>query len=369
MRIPLIDLSLQYQKLAPEINEKLIELMKKGEFILGGELKLFEEEFAQYCGSKYAVGVGSGTDALFLSLLACGIGPEDEVIVPANTFAATVEAICFVGAKPILIDADPENYNLDLNLLEKAITEKTKAIIPVHLFGQMTDMDKLMAIGQKHNLLIIEDACQAHGAEYKNKKAGSFGITGCFSFYPSKNLGAFGDGGIITTDNAEINEKLKMLRNHGERQKYLHEIRGFTSRLDNLQAAVLRIKLKYLDDGNAARNKWAGLYTQILKETSLTTPRIEPWAKHVFYLYVVRSQKRDELLSFLKEKEIFAGIHYPSPIHLLPAFRDLGYQEGDFPVSEKFAKEIISLPMFPELTENAVRTVVDAVKEFEKLSL
>lgn len=368
MKIPLVDLRSQYQNLSQEINEKVIQVMRKGDFILGEELKLFEEEFAKYCHSHYALGVGSGTAAIQLALLACKIGPGDEVITAANTYAATVEAIYLVGAKPVLIDIDLNNYNLDLSCLEKAITPKTKAIIPVHLYGQPVDMQKLIEIAQAHNLLIIEDACQAHGAEYKKKKAGSFGNISAFSFYPGKNLGAYGDGGAVVTNNEELAEQIKMMRDHGQKQKYFHQVKGFNSRLDTIQAAILRVKLKYLDDWNKKRNKWAQFYTNLLKETSLTTPKIESWAYHVFHLYVVRCEKRDALLNFLKTREIGAGIHYPIPIHLLEAFEDLGHKKGDFPMTEKAANEIISLPMFPELTEEKINYIVETIKEFEKLS-
>ncbi|MFH1671316.1 MAG: DegT/DnrJ/EryC1/StrS family aminotransferase [Candidatus Portnoybacteria bacterium] len=366
MKVPLIDLQLQYKQIEPEIQAVIKKVLDNANFILGEEVKLFEEEFARYCGSRFAVGVASGTDALLLSLLARGIGKEDEVITVANTFAATAEAICWTGAKPVLIDIDPDNYNLDLNLLERAITKKTKAILPVHLFGRPVDMGKLMEIANRNNLLVIEDACQSHGAKYKEKKVGSFGLAGCFSFYPSKNLGAFGDAGMVTTNSEEIYGKIRILRNHGEKQKYFHETKGFNSRLDNLQAAVLRVKLKYLDEWNKTRNKWAQLYTSLLEGTSLITPRIEPQLCHVFHLYVVRSKKRDKLLNFLKEREIYAGIHYPIPIHLLPAFKNLGYKEGDFPIAERYAREIISLPMFPELTEEKINYIVEIIKEFEK---
>ena len=365
MKIPLVDLQAQYKKIAGEINEKISHVIQKGDFILGEELELFEKEFANYCGTNYAVGVGSGNDALILSLLACGIKPQDEVITAVNTFAATVEAISFTGAKPVLVDIDPASFNIDLNLLEKAITQKTKAIIPVHLYGQPVNMDKVKEIADRHNLFIIEDACQAHGAEYNNKKAGSFGLASAFSFYPGKNLGAYGDGGMVTTNDKDVEEKVRMLRNHGQKQKYSHELKGFTSRLDTIQAGILRIKLKYLDDWNKSRNLLAKMYDELLKGTSLKTPEVGPLTSHVFHLYVVRSKKRDELLNFLKEKEIYAGIHYPVPIHLLPAFKDLGYKEGDFPVAEQAAKEILSLPIYPELTERSVSFVVDAIKEFE----
>ena len=369
MRIPLVDLQIQYQNLSQEINEKVIQVMKKGDFILGEDLKLFEEEFAKYCETKYAIGVASGADAIKLALLASGVGSGDEVITVANTFVATIEAIHQVGAKPVLIDINPENYNLDLNLVEKAITSKTKAIIPVHLYGQPVEMEPLQEIAKAHQLIIVEDACQAHGAKYKDKKTGSFGEISAFSFYPGKNLGAYGDGGMIVTNQENLAEKVKMLRNCGQREKYFHQMKGFNSRLDTLQAAILRVKLKHLDRWNELRNQWAKLYTELLKETSLITPKIEPWAYHVFHLYVVRSPKRDQLLDFLKEKEIYAGIHYPIPIHFLESYQDLGYKKGDFPATEKAAAEVLSLPIFPELTEEKVRYVVEAIKEFEKSSL
>jgi len=366
MKIPLVDLQSQYQKIGPELKEKILQIMERGDFVLGEDLKLFEKEFADYCQANYAIGVGSGTEALHLSLLALGIKEGDEVITSANTFAATVAAVYWTGAKPVLVDISPQNYNINLSLLEKAITSKTKAIIPVHLYGQPVDMDKLKEICKVHNLLIIEDACQAHGAKYKNHRVGSLGDIAAFSFYPGKNLGAAGEGGIITTNNKDWADKIIMLRNHGQKQKYLHEIKGFNSRLDNLQAVILRVKLKHLDEWNELRNKWAALYTKLLNETSLTTPKAEDWVYHVFHIYGALCKKRDALINYLKEKEIGAGIHYPIPIHLLDAFQDLGYKEGDFPITEKFAKEIISLPIFPELNEEKINYVVNAIKEFEK---
>jgi dTDP-4-amino-4,6-dideoxygalactose transaminase len=366
MKVPLVDLQSQYQKIAAELNEKVIQILKSGDFIMGEELRLFEEEFAKYCETRYAIGVGSGTEALHLSLLACDIKLGDEVITSANTFAATVAAIHWTGAKPVLVDINPQNYNIDLNLIEKAITPKTKAVIPVHLYGQPVDMDKLKEICKIHNLLIIEDACQAHGAKYKNHKVGSLGNIAAFSFYPGKNLGAAGEGGIITTSNKDLADKIIMLRNHGQKQKYYHEIKGFNSRLDNLQAAILRIKLKHLDGWNALRNKWASLYTELLSNTSLVTPKVENWAYHVFHIYGVLCEKRNDMINYLKEKEIGAGIHYPVPIHLLDAFKDLNYKEGDFPITEKFAKEVISLPIFPELNEDKINYIVNAIKDFEK---
>lgn len=366
MKIPLVDLQTQYRSLAPMINAKVLEVMRGGNFISGEELKLFEEEFAKYCGVKYAVGVASGTDALKLALIACGIRKGDEVITAANTFVATVEAIHQVGAKPVLADINPNNYHLDLNCLKQAITKKTKAVIPVHLYGQAVNMAELMKIARAHKLFVIEDACQAHGAEFKGKRTGSFGDISAFSFYPGKNLGAYGDGGAIVTNKKELAEKVKMLRNYGQIQKYHHEVKGFNSRLDTIQAAILRIKLRHLDQWNKLRNKWAKTYTRLLGETSLITPAVENFAHHVFHLYVVRSQKRDELLEFLNKKGVGVGIHYPIPIHLLNSYKDLGYKKGDFPVTEKAANEILSLPMFPELTEEKIRYIVSVIKEFEK---
>lgn len=377
MKIPFVDLSAQYSKISMEINEKITQVISRGDFTLGEELRLFEEEFAQYCNGKYAIGVGSGTDALLFSLLACGIKPGDEVITAANTFVATIEAISFAGAKPVLVDINPNNYNLDLNNLERAINKKTKAVLPVHLYGQAVNMDRLVQIAKFYHLCVIEDACQAHGAEYRNKRVGSLGDLGAFSFYPAKNLGAYGDGGAVVTDNEEFAEKIKMLRNHGQKEKYFHKILGFTSRLDNLQAAILRIKLKYLDVWNKARNDCAKLYGELLRGTSLKIPEIEPQTFHVFHLYVVRcpasanealagKQKRNDLANFLKERGVATGIHYPIPIHLSESCKDLGYKKGDFPVTEKAAEEILSLPMFPELTKENINYIVETIKEFEK---
>ena len=366
MKIPLVNLSLQYQQLAPEIEPKLIEIMKKGAFVLGEEVSLFEKEFAKFCETHYAIGVGSGTEAIQLALLAGGIKSGDEVITAANTFIATVGAIYWSGAKPVLVDVDEKNYNIDLNLIERAITPKTKAIVPVHLFGQPVDMDKLMNIAKKHNLLVIEDACQAHGATWRGKKVGSSGKIGAFSFYPAKNLGAYGDGGMIVTNDKKIADEIRMLRDHGQQQKYFHQIKGFNSRLDNIQAAILRIKLRHLNEWNRLRNEHAKLYTELLKDTSLITPYVEPSAYHVFHLYVVRSKKRDQLREFLKERGIGTGIHYPIPIHLSGAYKDLGYKKGDFPVTEQISQEFISLPMFPELKKEDIHYITNSIKKFER---
>jgi len=365
MEVPFVDLKRQYRAIKSEIDDAIKRVVDTAAFVLGKEVELFESEFAQYLNSDYAVGLNSGTDALHLALVAAGIKPGDEVITAANTFIATAEAISLAGAKPVLIDIDLKNYNLGLESIEKAITEKTKVILPVHFYGQPVNMEKLTEIARKHNLLIIEDACQAHGATYKGKKVGSFGLAGCFSFYPAKNLAAFGDGGAIVTNNKDLAEKVKILRDHGQTKKYFHTLKGFNSRLDSLQAAILRVKLKYLDQWNEARNKWARIYNELLKETSLVIPEIEESSHHVFHLYVVRCKRRNELQSSLKENGIGTAIHYPIPIHLTEAYQDLGRKEGDFPQTEKAAREILSLPMFPELKKEEVEYVVKKIKEFE----
>lgn len=365
MEVPFVNLKQQYQTIKTEIDEAIKKTLENAAFILGEDVRLFEEEFAKYLSADYAIGVNSGTDALYLSLLAADIKTGDEVITAANTFIATAEAISLTGAKPVLIDIDLENYNLDLKIIEKAITKKTKAIIPVHLYGQPVNMEKLMEIAKKYNLLVVEDACQAHGSKFKGKKIGSFGDLAAFSFYPAKNLGAYGDGGAIVTSNKNLADKIRVLRDHGQIKKYYHSLKGFNSRLDNLQAAILRVKLKYLDQWNEKRNKCAETYSRLLKETSsVTLPKIGESNYHVFHLYVVRSQKRDDLQKFLKENGIGTAIHYPIPIHLTEAYQDLGCPKGHFPNTEKAAQEILSLPMFPELKEEEIEYVAEKIKEF-----
>ena len=364
--IPLVDLKTQYLSLKPKIDQAIQRVIDNTDFILGKEVELFEKEFASFSEAKYGVGVASGTDALHLSLLALGIGSGDEVITAANTFVATVLAISYTGAKPVLVDINPDNYNLDVSLLKKAITKKTKAVIPVHLFGQPADMDPIMEVAREHNLKVIEDACQAHGAEYKGRRLGSIGDIGCSSFYPGKNLGAYGDGGMVLTNDEEIAQKVRMLRNYGSRIKYYHEFKGFNSRLDTIQAAILRVKLKRLDRWTEKRRKHAKKYNELLRKMEVVTPKEGGYAKHVYHLYVIRVKERDGLLKCLKSKGIFAGIHYPIPIHLLGAYQDLGYKRGDFPVTEQITKEIISLPMYPELKENGIKYIVDNIKTFYK---
>jgi len=364
MNIPLVDLKAQYETIKDEVIAKVSETIASTQYILGEEVTLFEQEFAEYCQATECVGLSSGTEALHLAIRACDIGPGDEVITVANTFIATVLAITYTGATPILVDANIDSYTIDVSHLEACITERTKAIIPVHLYGQPADMDPILAIAKKHTLTVIEDACQAHGARYNQKRVGALGDIGCFSFYPGKNLGAYGDAGAITTNNPAYAQKIRMLRNYGSSKKYYHDFKGFNSRLDTLQAAVLRIKLKKLDQWSQARRKAAKQYNRLLAETDLSIPRVCSYAEHVYHLYVVRSKKRDALLSHLHNKGIGAGIHYPIPIHLMDAFQDLGYKTGAFPVTEQYANEILSLPLFPELTDEQIRYICDAISSY-----
>ena len=365
--IPLVSLKKQYLTIKKEIDGMIQNVLNNGQFILGKNVKNFERKFADYCGSKYAIGVNSGTNALFLSLLACGIKKGDEVITVPNSFISTVLAISYTEARPVFVDIDPNTYNIDVLKIEKKITNKTKVIIPVHLYGQPADMDPIIKIAKKYNLKIIEDACQAHGAEYKNKKVGTIGDIGCFSFYPTKNLGCYGDGGIITTNNKKIAKKILLLRNYGQRKKYHHDIIGHNARLSELQAAILRIKLKYLDMWNAKRREHAKQYNKLLSDIhSIKMPTEINSSKSVYHLYVIRTKKRNKLQQFLFKKGIITEIHYPIPIHLQKAYCDLGYAKDDFPRTEICAKEIISLPMYPELTNKEINYVCNTIKKFPK---
>ena len=361
MRVPFVDLKAQYLGIKDEIDIRIAETISSSGFILSQDVERFEGEFSRYCGTKECVGVASGSDALFLSLKALGIGLGDEVITVPNTFISTVDAITRTGAKPVLVDIDKEIYNMDVTMLDEAITEKTRGIIPVHLYGQPVDMDPVMELAEKHNLSVVEDACQAHGARYKGRRTGSIGDIGCFSFYPGKNLGAYGDGGAIVTGNRELAEKITMMRNYGQKEKNSHEFVGYNSRLDGMQAAVLRVKLRYLDDWNLMRRENASVYTSILEGSDAATPLISPDSEHVFHLYVVRHGQRDSLIKSLEKEGISAGIHYPTPVHLQKAYSHLGYREGSFPVSEAYAEEILSLPMFPELTREQIEFVCEKI--------
>jgi dTDP-4-amino-4,6-dideoxygalactose transaminase len=364
MNIPAFDLKRQYRNLSSELLPILEEVMAKGQFILGENVELLEKELADYCGTKYAVGVASGTDALLLSLEALGIGEGDEVITTPFTFFATSEVISLLKAKPVFVDIDSKTFNIDPDKIEDAITTKTKAVIPVHLFGQMAEMDDIEYLAEKYDLYIIEDACQAIGAEYKGRRAGSIGDTGCFSFFPTKNLGAFGDGGLITTNDEKLYEKIKLLRVHGSRKKYYHELIGHNSRLDEIQAAILRVKLKYLDDWIERRIEIAKIYSEGLKDLDVTVPEVKPYLRHVYHQYVIRTKHRDELQEYLSNKGIGTAIYYPLPLHLQECYKDLGYREGDLPEAEKASKEVIALPMWPELTNEEVNYIVESIREF-----
>ena len=364
MNIPFVDLQSQYQSIKAEADAAVLAVMKRGDFILGGAVAEFEQVFADYCGAKYAVGVDSGYAALELIVRAYGIGPGDEVITAANTFIATTLAISNAGATPVLVDIDPETYNIDPAKIEAAITPRTRAIMPVHLYGQPVDMDPILAIARKRGLRVFEDAAQAAGARYKGRRIGCLGDAAGFSFYPGKNLGAYGDGGAVVTNDAEIAEKIKLMRNVGQRVKYYHEVKGFNHRLDTIQAAVLKVKLPHLDGWNAERRRAAATYAELLAGLPMITPPTAGYAEHIFHLYVVRVRNREALMEHLKQQGIATGLHYPIPIHLQPAYSELGYKAGDFPITEAYAETILSLPIFPELDDDKVAYVVAAIRDF-----
>jgi dTDP-4-amino-4,6-dideoxygalactose transaminase len=358
MQVPFLDLKAQNDPLRAEILSSIEEVIDKSAFAGGPFVAKFEEEFAAYCQTQTAIGVGNGTDALWFALLALGVGPGDEVITVAHTFMATAEAISYCGAKPVFVDIDATTYTMDPALLEKAITRKTKAIIPVHLYGQMADMDPIMEIAIRHKLPVIEDACQAHGATYKGRKAGSIGLAGCFSFYPGKNLGAFGEAGAVVTNDRAFADKIRVLRDHGQEKKYFHSMVGWNGRMDGIQAAVLRVKLKSLERGNAARRENARLYgAHLVDNENLVLPTSTSENAHVFHLYVVRVKDRDNVLQDLAARGISCGIHYPRPVHLQKAYEGLGLGPGSLPITEMCADEALSLPMFPELTPAQVNAV------------
>ncbi len=364
--IPAIDLTRQYQEIKAEVDTAIARVLAKGNFILGEEVEKFEAEFAGYVGARYGVGVSCGTEALCLSLLALGVGRSDEVITAANTAVPTISAITRAGATPVLVDNDPETYTMDMSRLEAAITPRTKAIMPVHLYGNVADMEPLMKVAGRHKLAVVEDACQAHGAGYKGKKVGTIGALGAFSFYPTKNLGCYGDGGMIVTDDTTLAGKLRLLRFYGmaDKEKYIHVIDGVNSRLDEIQAAVLRVKLRHLDRWTDLRRARAALYSQLLPCGSLVLPREPPYARHVFHLFVVRAQRREELRTYLESHKIQTLIHYPTPIHLQPVYAQLDLKAGAFPAAEKCAREVLSLPMFPELREEEIERVARAICRF-----
>lgn len=367
--VPFVDLAAQYRTIQLEIEPAIQRALSSFDFILGAQLQEFEEAFAQFVGVRYAVGVGSGLDALRLALMALDVGPGDEVIVPANACIAAAMAVSAIGARTVLVDCDPATYQIDVAGIEPSITPRTRAIIPVHLTGQASDMDPILEIARRHGISIVEDAAQAHGALYKNRPCGSMGVLGCFSFYPSKNLGAYGDGGMVTAHDPSLADRLRRLRNYGQRSKSDHTECGINTRLDTLQAAILHVKLRHLRQWNEARARHAEKYRESLSGLgNLVFPKRAPSSTHVYHLFVIETKERDRLRRYLAAQGIQTGIHYPKPIHLQGAYRTLGYREGDFPQSERLSKSVLSLPMFPELTDEQIQRVAEKVRcFFEKL--
>jgi dTDP-4-amino-4,6-dideoxygalactose transaminase len=359
--IPFVDLQAQYRAIKAEIDAAISRVLQNASFVMGREVAAFEEAFAEYTGAKFCMGVTNGTAAIQLALTACGVRPGDEVIVPANTFFATAEAVSTAGATPVFVDADPVSYTIDVAQIESRITARTRAIIPVHLYGQAADLDPVLEIAGRHNLLVIEDAAQAHGALYKGRRVGAFGHAACFSFYPGKNLGAYGEGGAVVTNDEEVARHVRLLRDHGSDEKYHHKIIGYNFRLEGIQGAVLAVKLPRLDAWNNLRHEHAALYNELLKDSGLVLPAEMSYARHVYHLYVVRAEERDALQSDLNKAGVQTGIHYPIPIHLQPAYASLGHGRGSFPVAEEQSARVLSLPMFPELTDAQIKAVSDAV--------
>ncbi len=361
MKIPLCDLKAQYAAIQGEIDDAIKSILAKTNFIQGEEVRLLEKEFAAYSGAQYGVAVSSGTDALHLALLAMGVGPEDEVITTTHTFTATAEAVYHCGAKPVLVDIDPRTYNIDPSKIEGRITPRTRAIMPVHLYGQPADMDAIQEVASRHGLPVLEDACQAHGAEYRGRRVGSLGAAACYSFYPGKNLGAYGDAGMIVTNDQKLAAWCAMMADHGRTEKYSHSHVGYGKRMDTLQAAVLRVKLRHLDEWTEARRDCAAAYDGMLAGL-VETPYQPGWAKAVYHQYVIRIPNREEVRRRMVEAGVGVGIHYPIPLHLQPAYASLGYQRGDFPETEKAADSILSLPIYPEMTDEQRRYVVEQLR-------
>ncbi|HNP69474.1 MAG TPA: DegT/DnrJ/EryC1/StrS family aminotransferase [Kouleothrix sp.] len=364
--IPFVDLKAQYQSIKDEVNAAVLGVLESSQFVLGSAVAAFEAQFASYCQASYAMGVNTGTSALHLALLAAGIGHGDEVITTPFTFIATVSAIDYTGAKPVFVDIDPASFTIDPQQIEAAITPRTKAILPVHLYGQPADMDAIMAIARKHGLLVIEDAAQAHGAEYHGKRVGSIGDLGCFSFYPGKNLGAYGEGGAVTTNNPEFARKVRMLRDWGAERRYYHDLKGFNYRLEGVQGAVLGVKMRYIEQWTEARRSHAARYDALIGGGAYGVPAAAADRRHVYHIYAIRHAQRDALQSYLHDRGVSTGIHYPIPVHLQRAFAELGHKAGDFPHSELAANEVLSLPMFPELQPEQQDVVVTALREWSE---
>jgi dTDP-4-amino-4,6-dideoxygalactose transaminase len=364
--IPFVDLQAQYQSIKPEIDAAIGRVLESGQFVLGKEVAAFEQEFAAYCQASHALGLNNGTSALHLALLAAGVGPGDEVITTPFTFVATVAAIGYTGARTVFVDIDPRSFTINPARIEAAITPRTKAILPVHLYGMAADMDPIMAIAREHGLIVIEDAAQAHGAEYRGRRVGSIGDIGCFSFYPGKNLGAYGEGGAITTNNAKFARTIRMLRDWGAEHKYHHELKGYNYRLEGIQGAILRVKLRYLEGWTTTRRAHAARYDELLCEAGYNVPVAPADRRHVYHIYAIRHARRDALQAFLEQRGVSTGIHYPIPVHLQPAHADLGYRQRDFPCSEQAAQEVLSLPMYPELQLQQQDQVVAALSEWAR---
>ena len=362
MRIPLVDLQAQYRSIKPEIMAAIEGVLENMQLFLGPQSITFEDEFARYCGCQYGIGLSTGTDALILALRACDIGRGDEVITVANTFIATVEAIALVGAKPVFVDIDPHTYTMDWRQLDHVLTSRTRAIIPVHLYGHPVDMQPILDFALRHDLRVIEDASQAHGATYKGRRVGGIGDIGCFSFYFSKNLGAYGEAGACVTNDVNLAESIQKYRDHGSLIRYQHETLGVNARMDEIQAAVLRVKLPYLEQWNSGRQTHAKFYNEQLKGVVEAIPLVRPWATHVYYVYVVQVRERDAFRQTLEQEGIATSIHYPTPIHLQPACSQYGYVRGILPVTEAVTDHIVSLPMYSELTSEQTQKVVNAVK-------
>ena len=360
--IPYVDLKTQYRSIKAEIDAAIAGVLENSQFVLGSEVAEFEREFAAYCATGHAVGVNSGTSALHLALLAARVGPGDEVVTTPFTFVATVAAIEWTGATPVYVDIDPESYNLDPGRLESALTSRTKAIVPVHLYGQPADMEPILDTARARGILVIEDAAQAHGAEYKGQRAGSLADLACFSFYPAKNLGAYGEAGAVVTANPEYAKTVRLLRSWGESRRYYHDVRGFNYRMEGMQGAILRVKLRHLERWTEARRANAALYDSLLKDSGVVTPREMPYSRHVYTVYAIRTPRRDALAEALKAADIQYGIHYPIPLHLQHAYRDARYGPGAFPIAERVAQEVLSLPMFPELQRAQIERIAEVVR-------
>ena len=367
--IPFVDLKAQYTGIKDEVNAAIQNVLETCQFTLGTEVAAFEDEFASYCQAQYGIAVNTGTSALHLALLAAGIGANDEVITVPFTFVATVAAIYYTGAKPVFVDIDPSTFTIDVKAIESAITDKTKAIIPVHLYGQPADMDPILEIAKRHGLVVIEDAAQAHGAAYKGRRVGSMGDMGCFSFYPGKNLGAYGEGGMVVTNNADYTRTIRMLRDWGAEQKYQHVLKGYNYRMEGIQGAVLRVKLRHLEAWTEARRTVAASYNELLADSGVQTPEAMHYSLHVYHIYAIRTRQRSEWQQALQAKGIQTGIHYPIPVHLLPAYADLGYSKGDFPHSEQAADEVLSLPMHADLSRAQCEEVSEAIKVLNRQAI